>query len=508
MMALSTRSRVGRSSRSAFTLIELSVSMGLLILAIVTVASIFSISSDAASKTSAHAELLEASAGLHQRLTDNLSKIVPGLLIIESPPPTLARAETPQGPRYYRLRHDRLVFVASQGGEGTFESVTDPTRGTPAFPFREPASSSDALIYFGPGIPVLGDGSSVGVRRDFADESLGLSASEWVFMHRAILLLTSYDPTAHPDWSTSTGGPRNMGQVFTAGGIPPLPGGMLGGITLEAGFPEYYEGRMDAVIPDSITGGLDASGGALVSFIEGHTLTDTDFAAMFRDTLGLARASALWEPSLAPVTASFTDVNAADFFQRSGATFLPRLADFRIEWTDGGRVDPLGPDDTPGTGDEDFSTRWFGLGPAPIRVDGTNVPDINNPNDLRFQAKMRALAGAINPSNPNNDASSPANPDNDPIATADFVNRIEWSPNGISPNITARYRAVWRGSDYELRRPKALRFSYRLFDSNARLQKPTSIDLNEDGVADPEAGVSPYSVVRWGQEFSVVVALP
>ncbi|RIK68098.1 MAG: hypothetical protein DCC65_04535 [Planctomycetota bacterium] len=506
--ASSRRAAPPRPRRRAFTLVELSVSVGLLILAMVTVAGIFSISSDAAGRTASHAELLEASAALHQRLGDNLSRIVPGLLIIESPPPTQARAETTQGPRYFRLRHDRLVFVASYGGEGAFESVTDPTRGTPQLPLREPAAASDALVYFGPGIPVVGDGTPAGIRRDFADESIALTASEWVFLHRAILLLTSYNPADHPDWSPATSGPRHMGQVFTTGALPPFPGGMLGGGSLETNFPEYYEGRLDAVVSDPVAGGLDATGASLISFIEGHTVTDADFAQMFRENLGPARASALWEPSLAPITASFTDVNAADHFQRAAATFLPRLADFRIEWTDGGRIDPLGPDDLPNTGDEDFSTRWFGLGPSPIRVDGTNVPDITAPDDLRYQAKMRAIAGPQNPANPNDDTASPANPDNDALATAAFVNRIEWSPFGVSPNVDARYRAVWRGSDYDRYRPRALRFSYRLYDANGRIQKPAHLDLNDDGVADPEPGVTPFNVVRWGQEFSVVVALP
>lgn len=492
-----------RALAPGFTLVELMVSVGLLMLALITVASVFSMSSEAAGRTAAHAELLKSSAALHQRLTDNLTKIVPGLLIIESPPPTLARAETPEGPRYFRLRHDRLVFVASQGGEGAFESVTDPTRGTPDFPNRAPAAGPDALVYFGPGIPVLGDGTSAGVQRDFADDAIALTASEWVFLHRAIILLPSFTAADHPDWSTSTGGPRHMGQIFTDGGATPFPAGMLGGSTLIANFPEFFDGRMDAVVSDPSPAGLQATGQALVSFIEGHTITDSAFRTMFHDQLGPARARALWEPSLSPVSASFVDETDVDHFLRSGATFLPRLADFRIEWTDGGRIDPLGPDGIANTGDEDFRTRWFGLAPSPPSVDATNVPDLANPNDLRFQARMRGFAAAANPSNPN-----PNNPDNNNLATAAFFDRVEWSPFGVTPNVDARYRAVWRGSDYQQHRPKALRFSYRLYDANARLSLATSLDLNEDGVADPDAATTPFSVTRWGQEFSVVVSLP
>lgn len=496
MMARSVPTR-----RSAFTLIELTVSMGVLLLAIITVATIFNISSDAAGRTASHVQLLEASAAVHGELTEKLSRIVPGLLIIESPPPTLARAETPEGPQYFRLRHDRLVFLSSHGGEGAFESFTDPTRGTPAFPTRAPAASPEALVYFGPGIPVQGNNNVSGLQFPFDDEALALPASEWVFMHRAILLLTGFIPAEHPDWNTP-GGPLSMSQVFTSPGI------MLDGGTLRGTYTGFFEGRMDAVISDTAPVGYEATAATLIQYINSRTLSNATFQTLFWGNDATARASALWEPSLAPISTSYTDPLHADYFTRSGSTFMPRLADFRIEWTDGGRVDPLGPDDAPNTGDEDFRTRWFGLAPAPLSVDSSNVPDLSSPNMLRYQARLRGVATSQNPSNPN-----PNNPDNDADATDAFSSRIEWADGrGPLPHASARYRAVWRGNDYEQNRPKALRFTYRIYDSNARLRQPVSIDLNEDGIADPGTpqtpAANPYIVSRLGREFSVVVALP
>lgn len=486
--------------RPGFTLIELTVSMGVLLLAIITVATIFNISSDAAGRTAAHVQLLEASAAVHGELNDKLSHIVPGLLIIESPPPTLARAESREGPRYFRLRHDRLVFLASHGGEGAFESFTDPTRGTPAVPTRAPATSTEALVYFGPGIPVEGNATVSGRALPFDDETIGLTASEWVFMHRAILLLSGFLPAEHPDWNAPSG-PPTMSQVFGAGG-------MLDGGTLENNYLNFREGRMDAVISDTAPGGMDATSAALISFINTLTVTNAGFQTLFHGDESTARARALWEPGLTPVTASYANALHADFFTRSGWTFMPRLADFRIEWTDGGRVDPLGPDNIAATGDEDFRTRWFGLAPAPLSVDAANVPNLSNPNGLRYQARLRGLAVAQNPSNPN-----PGNPDNDPAATNAFASRIEWADGrGATPHVQARYRAVWRGNDYDQYRPRALRFTYRIYDANKRLQRPTALDLNEDGILDPGTpampAAEPYIVSRHGQEFSVVVALP
>lgn len=483
----SLRCRMSVRARTAFTLIEVTVSIGLLLLAMITVAGVLHLSTEAAGRTAAHTRVIEASTALQHELTDKLGKIVPGLLIIESPPPTIARVEVSGGPQYFRLRRDRLVFIASQGGEGAFESFTDPTRGTPLAPKAAPATASEALMYFGPGIPVIGDGTVSGMTHgiEFGSEDVNLKASEWMFLHRAILFLQASPPVA--GWV-----PPDM-SIFSGGG------GMLDGgdLSSTASLVPFYNNQMDAVVPDTSAGGLAASGSALIDHIKERITVPGAFASMFHGAS--ATAQALWQPSLAPVSVTYTNESDIDFYARSGATFSGKLADFAIEWTDGGRVDPLGPDNVPNSGDEDLRTRWFGLAP-----DVTDTPDITNPDGLKFQARLRGVANVVNPSNPN-----PANPDNDPSVSNAFFNRIEWSPNGITPNVDARYRAVWVGADFDEQiRPKALRFTYRIYDATNRLTELTTLDLNEDGIPDPDAMSTPYSVRRWGQEFSVVVPLP
>lgn len=483
-LATMTGYRPTRAQRRAFTLLEVSVSIGLLLIAMVTVAGILHMSSEAAGRTAAHARVLEASTALQHELGHKLNRIVPGLLIIESPPPTLARADVPEGPKYYRLRRDRLVFIASYAGEGAFESFTDPTRGTPANPTLAPSSSSDALMYIGPGIPVVGDGTPAGTRRDieYGSDDPTLTASEWMFLHRAILFLQTDPPV--PGWV-----PPDM-SIFTS------VGGMLDGgdLSSSAALLPLFDNRMDAVVPDP--SGIAPNGSALIGYITGRVALPGAFAGLFHGAN--PPAAALWQPSLAPASVSYSDPANVDYFNRSGSNFSTKLADFTIEWTDGGRVDPLGPDNAPSTGDEDFRTRWFGLAP-----DINDTPDLASPNSLRFQARLRGAANAVNPSNPNS-----ANPDNEPFATSAFQNRIEWSQTGVTPDTDARYRAVWVGNDYELFRPKALRFTYRLFDANNRLSENTPIDLNDDGVPDPDAASTPYLVRRWGLKFSIVVPLP
>ncbi|HKQ48509.1 MAG TPA: hypothetical protein VJZ71_10600 [Phycisphaerae bacterium] len=456
---------VGDRAR-AFTIVELIVSMGILTATMIAVATVFSISSDAAGRTEAHAEVLEASAAFQQTVADELSRIVPdGLLIIESPPPTLVRAEVSEGPRVFRLRHDRLVFISSKGTEGAYQSFTDPTRARPdltdAETRRTPASSPEALIYYGPGIPVAGNGTAAGIRTPFDDPAI-LTASEWMFAHRAILLMVE-DPGV-AGWVPATK------ADFDAGLLMPNTTGM-------------FEARMDAIVT-----GMNPVA-ALGNWLD---VVWTNLAAP------PVQLSDLWQPNLTPITTSLVDPADADYFTRSGFTFQPRMVDFRIEWTDGGSVDLLGPDDLPGTGDEDLRTRWFGLVP-----DRDELPDLNSLNSMRYLAQMRGRPGATNHANPN-----PSNIDN-PNPSPGIWDSIEWSQSGITADPGAHYRAVWRRGTWQFR-PKALRFTYRIYDATRRLKQPTSVDFDEDGTADPDPAnpTSPFIVTRYGQEFSIVVPVP
>jgi type II secretory pathway pseudopilin PulG len=468
---------------NAFTIIELVVSMGILAATIVAVATIFSIGSEAASRTEAHAEILESSSALQQSLADDLSHMAGGLLIIESPPPTLVRAEVHNGPKVFRLRHDRLVFIASRGSEGTYQSVTDPTRGFPGDliidPVKEPISSPEALVYYGPGIPVVGNGTVAGDRKLFDDETVALPAAEWTFARRAVLLLGVAPNPPITGWTPLA--------------ITAFDNGLLSSV------PDIYESRMDALVA-----GTNAPA----------TLIGKIMAALTASGLATPTSlvSDLWSPNLTPVTTSLTDSTLADYYARSGFNFQLRLADFRIEWTDGRRVDPNGPDNNPATfADNDNSTRWFGLTP-----DRNELPDVTNLDAMKYQPRPRGMAAAGNPSNPN-----PLNPDNPPDENLAFGipatgNGIEWSPTGITPDPVARYRAVWRSdplnpSSTWQYRPKALKFTYRIYDATQRLKQNTSVDFDEDGIADPiNSGnpTIPYVVTRYGQEYSFVVTLP
>lgn len=452
----------------AFTLLELMVSMALVIVVLAAVAQTFNISSDAATGTAADIDVLAASAAFRETASDQLSKMAPGLLIIESPAPTTARREVSHGPRIFRLRHDRLVFLTN-GEVDEYQSFTDPTRGTPQNPNLATARSTQALVYFGPGTPLTARSLPV-IPRSLDDDadplSFTLTAAEWVFLHRSILLLLEPGPNRDPGWIVPT-----LDDLQAAGGM--LDGGPLD--------PAFRDGTMDAI----------ASNADLEADLVARTETIVDLVQQMPvgDLLSpTPRIAALWEPSLAPRTVSLNDINNADYFTRSGSSFIQRFADFRIQWTDGRTADPLGPDGIANTGDEG-GTLWYGLRPDPLTNVNNNAIDTGQIPHVAY----RRLDFAANA----------------PQEEIDAFNEIEWV-NAPAPAQDAAYRAIWR-LDHWRYRPKALRFTYRIYAEAERLKHTAEIDLDEDGDFDPDdlmADTTRRIVTRYGRPFSIVVNLP
>ncbi len=479
-----------------FTTIELLVVVGLLAVMVVAVGEVFDLSTEAAGRTVAHADLMAASAALQQHVVDLLSKIEPGLLIIESPAPTGARADVPGGPAYYRLRHDRLVFIAS-GGPNEFQSFTDPTRGTPGNPEWAPVSSSQALIYVGPGIP-LSDTGVPRQARPFDDDAYGLTGSEWMFAQRTILLARDGPDAIVPGWGVD-GAPLDMLETF-AGGGGMLNGGINGGQLHD----EFVRGQMDVVVSD-VNNSYPADAATLVELILNKPLLGG--GGLLTQTPDIR---ALWQPNYCPTSLTVADPDKLDYYIRSGFSFQPRLADFRIEWTDGRSVDLLGPDgvlDTPTDADGDYRMRWFGLRPDP----GSN-PDLSAPpgsinSSLDFVPIRRQDVLYYSGYDMYADTTLA---EEEAFGVRSGQSRIEWSnPSGGGPAADAAYRAIWRADTWQFR-PKALRFTYRIYDPGNRLQYTTEIDLDEDGdyePDDPPGDSDRYSVTRYGEEFSIVVPI-
>lgn len=427
----------------AFTLIELLVSLAVMILAMFAIAQIFDISSNTTGRTVAHADVIDASDAVQGKLKTELDRIKPGLLIIESPAPTLARSEIKGAPRYFRQRHDRLVFIGSSAaGNAAYQSATDPTMASPDDPTLQVASSSEALLYVGPGIP-LADVPPYN-ERSFADEAIRLTANEWVLAHRAILLLAA-DPEPTDTWS-----PPDMDVILGGGGM--LNGGPLYG--------PYRNASMDAVVSSATSA---ATGDAIVQAVLGR-----DF------TIDL---NALFEPNAAPTTAGLASEASNDFYRRTAFTLQPRLADFRIEWTDG-VIDP---------GLPHYGTRWFGLRPY------WDSP-MGDPDTIQYipMARREVLSATI------------PSPEETQRLAFDDIEMYE--PGNAGPSDIAAYRAVWTLDNWEYR-PKALRFTYRIYDATNRLKNSAEVDLDGDGDPDPD-GPGSANVERWGQEFSFVVPVP
>lgn len=464
--------------RHAFTLIEVLVSVGLLAITIAALSTIFTISSDATARAAANAEVMRASSAVRDRIDDQVSKIADeGLLIINCPAPTTPRAEAPVGsaPRGFRQRWDSLVFLA-RGGVEEYVSHTDPYRGDPANPTARPASSSEAIVYFGPGTPLTRTAAPP-VPRPLANDAnvLGatMTAQEWMFLHRTILLLAERDPNNTTAWN-----PPTVAAVTS-------PGAMLGGGPLDA---NMRRGQMDAIVSAP---NMPASVQTLAEFVLGLPLAG--------DLLTAAPSIAsLWEPSWAPATVTTDNDTNPDFYTRGGATFVPGLADFRIDWTDGKQNDPA---------NGDLRIRWFGLRPDPDFDVSNNVLDsFNNPSvtpqiipSIAVRREDTSIATTVEEAKAFGITS---------IAPGS-QNQIEWTniPGGSGDD--AAYRAIWRGDTWKFR-PRALRFTYRIYDANHRLKHTSEVDLDEDGNFDPdETGADDERRVgvRYGREFSIVVPL-
>ncbi len=466
------------------TLIELLVSVALLAVVGVTVASIFNISSDATARTAANGEVQAAAGALRDTLTDQLAKMAPGLLVIESPAPSSPRREVKNGPRFMRIRHDRLVFLAV-GDDGEYQSFTDPTRGDPLIdPSRTTASSSQAIIYFGPGLPLTRRSAPL-LPQPLADDtsflSTTLTASEWVFLHRAILLMTDLDPNADPLWL-----PPQLDQRLTAG--------ILGGAAL---YPPFVLGEMDAIYSEPGDTNLATA----------QTIANLILQKPLQTDLLTATPSirSLWQPSHAPRSVSFND-NMADFYTNHGANFIPHLADFRIEWTDGRPIGPNGADGLPGTGDEPgagqdaMRTRWFGLRPDPTFDFDNGFLDSLDSGAMLPNVAVRRQDFTTDTTSEEAEAFGITT-----IAPGS-QNKVEWvSSPGAGPDVA--YRAIWRLDTWRFR-PKALRFTYRVYDADNRLKHTTEIDLDDDGDSDPDGPGTARVATRYGRQFSVVVPLP
>jgi len=469
-----------------FTLVELLVVVTLLVVTVAAASQLFTISSDATVRTQANSEVIQRSRQVNQRLEDQVGKVAhESLLIINSPPPIIGVSETKES-LSWPMRWDSVVLV-TRGDNDEYESIADRRRGNFVDPMLSPATSSEAIVYFGPGLPLTTEPNSLVSPLLLNDPQL--TAKEWIFLHRSILLLLEDRndiPTGSFDPSLQI--PRISDQL--------MPGGIFNNPTIGTLLGVYRDNSIDVLVSDE---NLPASAASVSDIMLQKDL----FGDLLTNNPSIAP---LWQPSWAPRTArvEFNFRNARDFYTRSGSNFMPGLADFRVEWTDGG-VDEFGPDLVPNTGDEG-GTRWFGLREFPLPIvdnaDITNVTNRINPIGWENVAIMRS------------DTSLYAD------GAADYA-AVEWSQFGFNPAVgnfnaqqNAAYRAIWRGDTWDLR-PKALRFTYRLYDDGNRLKQNMPVDLDRDGDFDPDdngfpnqADVNRRELVRFGREFSVVVKVP
>jgi type II secretory pathway pseudopilin PulG len=441
--------RSGR--RAAFTLIEALVSVALLLAIMLAVAQVFSMSSTASGRAIGQAETIEAAAVFEQAVRSQLARLKPSsLLIIESPPPLLAHPESDLGPAAFSIRHDRLVFIAA-GAADEFQSATDREQPSSNYPGGRPFTSSEAFIYFGPGDP---DGQGLP----------NVPARDWLISQRVILL----------------GADAGAFRSFT--GEAPLPAG---------GLPDPFVPPPQGIYAC----GIDAVDGTAAQVVA-QALTRLGSGLPIRGYWDLTRC-----PTRLGIDPPGNPSDQLNYYRRAAFNLQNRIADLRIEWTDGSPVDPR-PQPGPPLGDFatyqpiDPATQWFGqrrdtsgargwTDPAPAfdNVSGDVV------EHALWWARFSAAGAPVPPALPVG-----------PLG-------VEFYGTYASP-AEVRYRAIWTPVTWDAR-PKALRFTFRVYDAQDRLATEEAYDQTPWTTPTPYAVAGqPVAVKRSGLEYSFVVRLP
>lgn len=483
------------AARGGFTLIEALIAVGLLVVLFAAVSQTFTIATEANGRIRAQAEMFEAAAAFENAVRDKISKLKPGLLIIDSPEPLGSvaplRADIPNGPQTVTLRHDRLVFIA-QGDPGAFESVTDlnvpsvnnANNNVGAVPTPigtgRAYSSGEALVFFGPSNP---DGRQLSMQPlPFIAVNTGISGREWVVSQRLVLL------------GAPAGAFRSFSEVNFGGfAFQPLLEYPLGGFANGSPDDAIYYGEMDAV---------QETADQLLTRITSVLLTTG------------GPVDGLWHLNFAP-TSLHTNINAdvrpslggssdtAYYYRRAGFSLLPRIADLRIEWTDGSAVDPIPTNlAVPGQPREP-ATQWFGQFRDTSSNADWDLPDAIGGTEGDVTPKQLWL-NAFGPPVVNALQAEVGVYGTGGGYAASVTNQIEQWGAGQVANATGphHYRVGWLANTWQFR-PKALRFTFRVYDSADRIVSDEVVNTT------PWQNATPSGLVRrWGQEFSFVVAVP
>ncbi len=442
-----------------FTLIEALVAVALMLAVMLAIARVFEMTSLASGRTIGQSETVEAAAAFEQAVRTQISRIKSdspdSLLLIESPTPLIDMPETLDGAPVFSLRHDRIVFIAQHNEAEGFRSLTDrsiPSNNPPIGPGagqnRQAYSSPEALIYFGPGDP---DGRGLP----------NAPAKDWLLSQRIVLLGARPLALATPRFTSFSND------------VPP---------------PQYPIFPGLSVYPALLRCGVDA-------------VQETSDELVTRIAFNPINSSpGLWDLTVCPSSVTVTDPADPIYYGRAAFNLLPRIADLRIEWTDGSAVDPR---PAAGGGLLNPSTQWFGQNRDTVGVRGFLRPrDPAGPSgDV---CSKREWLWEFDPVPP-----GPILPDSAPTA---YGHPVVGTVGEIETEGVNAYRAVWNRATWAFR-PKALRFTFRVYDSQNHLSEsdaynqapwaPVPTWLNSSDPRTPGGRVR-----RYGLEYSFVVNLP
>lgn len=448
----------GRRGRG-FTLIEALVAIALLLAVMLAIARVFEMTSLASGRTIGQSETVEAAAAFEQAVRTQIARIKAdspdSLLVIESPTPLTDMPETLQGAPVFSVRHDRLVFIAQHDQPEGFRSLTDrwiPSNNPPI----GPGAGQDRQAFSSPEALIYfgpGDPDGRGL--------LNTPVKDWILSQRIVLLGARRPAPATPRFTSF------------CGDVPPVQYPLFPGLSV---YSSLLNCGVDAV---------EETSDELVTRIAFNPINSSP---------------GLWDLTVCPSSVSVSEPTSPTYYERAAFNLLPHVADLRIEWTDGSAVDPRA---AVGGGLQNPATQWFGQNRDTVGDHGFLRPrDPAGPTgDV---CSKREWLWAFDPVPP-----GPVLPDSAPTA---YGHPVVGTLGQIETEGVNAYRAVWNHATWAFR-PKALRFTFRVYDSQNHLSDTDSYNQAPWAASptwlNPNDPRSPGGRVRrYGLEYSFVVNLP
>lgn len=428
------------------------VSVAVLVLVMLAVSTIFNTVTQTSSLTTADIEISDTVDAIRRTMQADLNALAPGAMLLFIPGPEVDDAgdplrDLPTEPAVAQARTSALTFLAS-GSPGQFESYWNPQ-----------VTSSEAFITYRHGLGLPTDGPVWGDPNYTLDQvRSALRTPRMMFnriLSRRAILLVPDELTGTAELDDQWG--HGLGEPLY---YPPNCLGIDNWGTADA-FEQLHQSYKLSLV-DVMQMRTAAK------FIERLRSVTGNYAALIADN---------YTPMMMPVRPE--DRGQFCF------NLAPHIGEFIIEWTDGSRVN----------NDPTLPIQWFGLG-RDMDGDGDVEPGTGDVISYYLYRELGLQTGETVPADDvihltpfgieQGMRSTPQNEANPSV------------PYGSSIGGGFGYWAVWSYYNWQYR-PKLLRVTLWLYDSNKRIRKATDPNSPEQAL---------YPDERLGQQRSFILEVP